>query len=148
MDKSFHLDDFIVITNTVSEIKDNYFIKEINEPLEIEEQIKILTEKLVQKDSIIDSLENAIKKHGDDSKKIIDEHNKLKKRHTDLLKMMNELLKIKSSPIELDNLEEIRDKIIITLYNELRRHTVLPFTSMIGNYNRTYIPDKPKLNDS
>ena len=58
--------------------------------------------------------------------------------------MMNELLKIKTNVDEIDNLDEIRDKIIATLYNELRRHTVLPFTAMIGNYNRTPSSDKPK----
>ena len=57
--------------------------------------------------------------------------------YSDLLKMMNELLKIKPADNEIDNLDEIRDKIIKTLYNELRRHTVLPFTSMIGNYTHS-----------
>ena len=48
------------------------------------------------------------------------------------------------SKSEKENLDEIRDKIIATLYNELRRHTVLPFTAMIGNYNRTPSSDKAK----
>jgi hypothetical protein len=143
MDKSFHLDDFVVITDTVSELQDNYFIKKKNEQNE-EKQIKFLKEELEKKDSIINSLEVVISKQRDDSKKLTDDHHKLKKRHTELLKMMNELLKIKTNVDEIDNLDEIRDKIIATLYNELRRHTVLPFTAMIGNYNRTPSSDKPK----
>lgn len=144
MDKSIHLDDFIIISNTCSEVQDNYFIKEKNERLEIEKQVKFLKEELEKKDNIINSLEVIISKQKDDSIKVSDEHNKLKKRHTELLKMMNELLKIKTNVDELDNLDEIRDKIIVTLYNELRRHTVLPFTAMIGNYNRTPSSVKPK----
>jgi predicted nuclease with TOPRIM domain len=144
MDKSIHLDDFIIISSTCSEVQDNYFIKEKNERLELEKQIKNLKEELEKKNDIIDSLEVIIAKQKDDSIKVRDEHNKLKKRHTELLKMMNELLKIKTNVDELDNLDEIRDKIIVTLYNELRRHTVLPFTAMIGNYNRTPSFDKPK----
>jgi len=144
MDKSIHLDDFIVISNTVSEVQDNYFIKEKNERLQIEKQIKFLKEELENKDNIINSLEIVIAKQRDDSVKVRDDHNKLKKRHTELLKMMNELLKIKTNVDEKENLDEIRDKIIATLYNELRRHTVLPFTAMIGNYNRTPSSDKAK----
>jgi predicted nuclease with TOPRIM domain len=144
MDKSIHLDDFIVISSTFSEVQDNYFIKEKNEQLEIEKQIKNLKEELEKKDNIINSLEIVISKQRDDSKKLTEDHQKLKKRHTELLKMMNELLKIKTNVDEKDNLDEIRDKIIATLYNELRRHTVLPFTVMIGNYNRTSSSDKTK----
>jgi len=140
MDKSFHLDDFVVITDTISEVQDNYFIKEKNERLETDKKIKILTEELVKKNNIIDSLEKLTTKQRD-------EHNKLKKRHTELLKMMNELLKIKTNVDEIDNLDEIRDKIIVTLYNELRRHTVLPFSAMIGNYTRAASSDKPKKPD-
>jgi chromosome segregation ATPase len=144
MEKSIHLDDFIVISSSCSEVQDNYFIKEKNERLELEKQIKTLKEELGKKNDIIDSLEVIIAKQKDDSVKVREEHNKLKKRHTELLKMMNELLKIKTNIDELDNLDEIRDKIIVTLYNELRRHTVLPFTAMIGNYNRTPSSIKPK----
>jgi uncharacterized protein YhaN len=140
MDKSFHLDDFVVITDTVSELQDNYFIKERNEQIETDKKVKILIEELEKKDHIIDSLEKLNTKQRD-------EHNKLKKRHTELLKMMNELLKIKTNVDELDNLDEIRDKIIVTLYNELRRHTVLPFSAMIGNYSRAASSDKPKNPD-
>ena len=140
MDKSFHLDDFVVITDTISEVQDNYFIKEKNERIETDKKIKILTEELVKKNNIIDSLEKLTTKQRD-------EHNKLKKRHTELLKMMNELLKIKTNVDEIDNLDEIRDKIIVTLYNELRRHTVLPFSAMIGNYTRAASSDKPKKPD-
>jgi DNA-directed RNA polymerase beta subunit len=140
MDKSFHLDDFVVITDTISEVQDNYFIKEKNERIETDKKIKILTEELVKKNNIIDSLEKLNTKQRD-------EHNKLKKRHTELLKMMNELLKIKTNVDEIDNLDEIRDKIIVTLYNELRRHTVLPFSAMIGNYSRSASSDKPKNPD-
>ena len=147
MDKSIHLDDFIIISSTFSEVQDNYFIKEKNERLEIEKQIKFLKEELEKKDNIINSLEIVIAKQRDDSVKVRDDHNKLKKRHTELLKMMNELLKIKTNVDEINNLDEIRDKIIATLYNELRRHTVLPFTAMIGNYNRTPSSDKPKILD-
>jgi len=137
MDKSFHLDDFVVITDTISEVQDNYFIKEKNERIETDKKIKILIEELEKK---IDSLEKLNTKQRD-------EHNKLKKRHTELLKMMNELLKIKTNVDEIDNLDEIRDKIIVTLYNELRRHTVLPFSAMIGNYTRATSSDKPKNPD-
>lgn len=137
MDKSFHLDDFVVITDTISEVQDNYFIKEKNERIETDKKIKIITEELEKK---IDSLEKLNTKQRD-------EHNKLKKRHTELLKMMNELLKIKTNVDEIDNLDEIRDKIIVTLYNELRRHTVLPFSAMIGNYTRATSSDKPKNPD-
>ena len=147
MDKSIHLDDFIVISSTFSKVQDNYFIKEKNEPnevLEIEKQIKFLKEELEKKDNIINSLEVVISKQRDDSKKLTEGHHNLKKRHTELLKMMNELLKIKTNVDEIDNLDEIRDKIIVTLYNELRRHTVLPFTSIIGNYTRTSKSEKTK----
>lgn len=140
MDKSFHLDDFVVITDTISEVQDNYFIKEKNERIETDKKIKIITEELEKKNNIIDSLEKLNTKQRDD-------HNKLKKRHTELLKMMNELLKIKTNVDEIDNLDEIRDKIIVTLYNELRRHTVLPFSAMIGNYTRATSSDKPKNPD-
>jgi hypothetical protein len=140
MDKSFHLDDFVVITDTISEVQDNYFIKEKNERIETDKKVKILIEELEKKNNIIDSLEKFNTKQRD-------EHNKLKKRHTELLKMMNELLKIKTNVDEIDNLDEIRDKIIVTLYNELRRHTVLPFSAMIGNYSRSAPSDKPKNPD-
>ena len=52
MDKSFHLDDFVVITDTVSELQDNYFIKKKNEQNE-EKQIKFLKEELEKKDSTL-----------------------------------------------------------------------------------------------
>lgn len=134
MEKSIHLDDFIVITDNISEVQDNYFLQEKNTNLSkiqnLEKQITELSEVLEKKNTVINHLEINLTKQRDD-------HNKLKKRHTELLKMMNELLKIKPADNEIDNLDEIRDKIIKTLYNELRRHTVLPFTSMIGNYTHS-----------
>jgi DNA repair exonuclease SbcCD ATPase subunit len=138
MEKSIHLDDFIVITDSISELHDNYFLKEKNSNLskieKLEKQIKELSELLEKKNSFINNLETTLAKQKDD-------HHKLKKRHTELLRMMNELLKIKPSDNEVDNLDEIRDKIIKTLYNELRRHTVIPFTAMIGNYTHSKTPD-------
>lgn len=134
MEKSIHLDDFIVITDNISEVQDNYFLQEKNTNLSkiqnLEKQLTELSEVLEKKNTVINHLEINLTKQRDD-------HNKLKKRHTELLKMMNELLKIKPADNEIDNLDEIRDKIIKTLYNELRRHTVLPFTSMIGNYTHS-----------
>lgn len=128
MEKSIHLDDFIVITDSISEVQDNYFIKEKNNTLakleKLEKQNKELTELL--------------EKQNKELQRQREDYSKLKKRHTELLKMMNELLKIKPSQDEVDNLDEIRDKIIKTLYNELRRHTVLPFTAMIGNYTHSF----------
>lgn len=143
MEKSIHLDDFIVITDTISDVQDNYFLKEKNSNLlkieKLEKQIKELSEVLEKKNNVISHIECTLAKQRED-------YNKLKKRHTELLRMMNELLKIKPSDNEVDNLDEIRDKIIKTLYNELRRHTVIPFTSMIGNYTHSCKePPEPKL---
>jgi chromosome segregation ATPase len=66
-------------------------------------------------------------------KKLQDEKDKLDKRHTELLKLMNELLKINPSNSDIDNLDDIRYTITQILYNEVRRHTVFPFSTLLGN---------------
>jgi hypothetical protein len=73
------------------------------------------------------------KKH----KKLLQDYEKLEKRHIELLKLMNELLKIKpSSRLDsLDNLDEIRQKITQILYNEMRRHTIFSFSSILTSYS-------------
>jgi Rad3-related DNA helicase len=73
------------------------------------------------------------KKH----KKLLQEYEKLEKRHVELLKLMNELLKIKpSSRLDnLDNLDEIRQRITQILYNEMRRHTIFSFSPILTSYS-------------
>lgn len=73
------------------------------------------------------------KKH----KKLLNDYEKLEKRHLEVLKLMNELLKIKPSVRldNLDNLDEIRQKITQILYNEMRRHTVFSFSPILTSYS-------------
>ena len=73
------------------------------------------------------------KKH----KRLIHDYEKLEKRHVELLKLMNELLKIKpSSRLDnLENLDEIRQRITQILYNEMRRHTVFSFSPILSSYS-------------
>ena len=73
------------------------------------------------------------KKH----KKLLNDYEKLEKRHIELLKLMNELLKIKPSVRldNIDNLDEIRQKITQILYNEMRRHTVFSFSPILTSYS-------------
>jgi uncharacterized protein YjgD (DUF1641 family) len=70
-------------------------------------------------------------------KKLLNDYDKLEKRHAELLKLMNELLKIKrSSRLDnLENLDEIRQKITQILYNEMRRHTVFSFSPILTSYS-------------
>jgi uncharacterized protein YjgD (DUF1641 family) len=70
-------------------------------------------------------------------KKLLNDYDKLEKRHSELLKLMNELLKIKrSSRLDnLENLDEIRQKITQILYNEMRRHTVFSFSPILTSYS-------------
>ncbi len=79
----------------------------------------------------IEELENKIKK-------LEEQYDKLEKRHSSLLKLMNELLKIKSTDNDLDNLDEIRMKITQILYNEVRRHTSFPFSTILGGGYNNY----------
>ena len=66
------------------------------------------------------------------NKKLQDEKDKLEKRHVELLKLMNELLKINPSTSELENLDNIRTTVTQILYNEVRRHTLFPFSTLLG----------------
>lgn len=66
------------------------------------------------------------------NKKLQDEKDKLEKRHVELLKLMNELLKINPSTSELENLDDIRKTVTQILYNEVRRHTLFPFSTLLG----------------
>jgi hypothetical protein len=136
MQTSLYLEDFIVVTKCDSEIKDNYFnkneenikvIKEIDNILETENTNKYTN--LEKEHTKLLQEHNKIK---DDLSKEKEAHYCLKKRHTDLLKMMSELLKIKQAINEDDNLEEIRTKITQVIYNEVRRHSIFPFTSIMS----------------
>ena len=67
------------------------------------------------------------------NKKLQDEKDKLEKRHVELLKLMNELLKINPSTSDIDNLDDIRKTVTQILYNEVRRHTLFPFSTLLGS---------------
>ena len=131
MQTSLYLEDFIVVTKCDSEIKDNYFIKNEKENEIDEKQNKLIEEH----NKLIEEHNKLLEEHSTLKENLLKEkeaHYSLKKRHTDLLKMMSELLKIKQAINEDENLEEIRTKITQVIYNEVRRHSIFPFTSIMS----------------
>ena len=117
MDKSYILID-------IKDAEEHIDIGEHKEE-HIEEHIEENKEEHIDYEKIIQELKHK-------NKKIQDEKDKLEKRHVELLKLMNELLKINPSTTELDNLDDIRKTITQILYNEVRRHTIFPFSTLLG----------------
>ena len=54
----------------------------------------------------------------------------LEKRHNELLKLMGDLLKLPKN----NSLEDIHNHIFQIYYNEIRRHAIIPFSTILGNY--------------
>lgn len=87
---------------------------------------------LIDIDDSHEDHEKTIQELKNKNKKLQDEKDKLEKRHVELLKLMNELLKINPSTSDIDNLDDIRKTITQILYNEVRRHTIFPFSTLLG----------------
>jgi hypothetical protein len=87
---------------------------------------------LIDIDDSHDDHEKIIQELKNKNKKLQDEKDKLEKRHIELLKLMNELLKINPSTSDLENLDNIRYTVTQILYNEVRRHTLFPFSTLLG----------------
>jgi hypothetical protein len=129
MEKSILVDDFVVIMN------DNYFIKknqseDQNRIKELEKKIEqIELEKLkLEKDN----LEKENKNLKEELTKEKQAHFDLKRRYADVIKMMCEIFKIKQAIHHDENLEQIRIKVTQLVYHELRLHSAIPFTSIMG----------------
>lgn len=68
----------------------------------------------------------------------------LEKRHNDLLKLIGELLKLPKN----NSLEDIHQHVFQIFYNEIRRHSLVPFSSVLGNYSRRLISENlPSTNE-
>jgi hypothetical protein len=87
---------------------------------------------LIDIDDSHDDHEKTIQELKNKNKKLQEEKDKLEKRHIELLKLMNELLKINPSTSDLENLHNIRYTVTQILYNEVRRHTLFPFSTLLG----------------
>jgi hypothetical protein len=72
----------------------------------------------------------------DDDRRYEDEEKKthfdLKRRYADVIKTMCEVLKIKQAIHDDENLEQIRTKVTQLVYHELRLHSAIPFSSIMG----------------
>lgn len=136
MEKSILVDDFVVIMN------DNYFIKKNQSEdqtriKELEKKIEqIELEKLkLEKDNLEKEnkqLKEELIKEKEDLLKEKQLHFDLKRRYADVIKMMCEIFKIKKATGDDENLEQIRIKVTQLVYHELRLHSAIPFSSIMG----------------
>lgn len=131
MEKSIHVDDFVVIVN------DNYFLKKVkDENNEKDETIKQLEQKIKdlekEKEEIVSKYDLEEQKMKEELAKEKKMHFDLKRRYADVIKTMCEVLKIKQAVGDDDNIEQIRTKVTQLVYHELRLHSAIPFSSIMG----------------